>query len=301
MRQLASGRRLTLNYADFQELVEKMRRANSALQADLRATADAVFHELVPRQFALSSASPRSRLTRLLGALDESVIPEMSGEEIDQLMEFASAVIERRYVQANYRHRLMSAAKLRIDNVALSQVIGEFEGMLADRHSEADWGRFLRRNLFLVESRYVHILDRLNVVTAGSREVDFGLVDTHGFLDIFEIKKPDTPLLSGTTDRGNHYWSSDATKAITQAEKYLYRAEQRAATLQQDIRRELNTEVQVTRPRTLLIMGNSAQLDSAEKVEDLRVLRMAFKNIEIILYDELLDRLKNQREKMGEG
>ena len=101
-------------------------------------------------------------------------------------------MVEKRYVRADRRGQLISSAKLKIDDVALAEVIDEFEQMLTDGHSEADWGQFLRRNLYLVESRYDHVFDRLNVITGASREVDFGLIDTHGFLDIFEIKTPST-------------------------------------------------------------------------------------------------------------
>ena len=45
-------------------------------------------------------------------------------------------------------------------------------------------------------------------------------------------------------------------------------------------------------------MGANAQLDSLEKEEDFRVLRQSLKNIEVILYDELLERLKNQKNKI---
>ena len=45
-------------------------------------------------------------------------------------------------------------------------------------------------------------------------------------------------------------------------------------------------------------MGTNAQLDSLEKEEDFRVLRQSLKNIEVILYDELLERLKNQKNKI---
>ncbi|RCK43648.1 hypothetical protein TH25_21085 [Thalassospira profundimaris] len=296
-RRHKKGMRLVLSYADFQRLATQVRTMNTALQSDMRDMADGLFHDLLPRHFSRSSSSPRSRLTRLLASLDDTIIPEMSSQEIERLMDFSSRVVERRYVRADHKSRLISSAKLKIDDVALSQVIDEFEAMQAGNHNEAEWGRFLRRNLYLVESRYVHVFDRLNVITGTSREVDFGLVDTHGFLDIFEIKTPETRLLSASQDRGNYYWHSDATKAVTQAEKYLYNAEQRGLALEQDIRRELKTDAHVTRPRALLLIGHSKQLDSPEKREDFRVLRMSLKNIEIVLYDELLDRLKNQKSK----
>ncbi len=45
-------------------------------------------------------------------------------------------------------------------------------------------------------------------------------------------------------------------------------------------------------------MGHSRQLNTKEKQEDFRVLRSSLKNSEIILYNELLERLKNQKNKV---
>lgn len=121
----------------------------------------------------------------------------------------------------------------------------------------------------------------------------FGLVDSHGYLDLFEIKKPETRLLAASQDRGNHYWHADAVKAIVQAEKYLHNASQNALTLAEGVRRERQLDVRVIRPRAVVIMGHSAQLDTPSKKDDFRVLRTSLRHIEIILYDELLTSLKN--------
>ena len=111
-------------------------------------------------------------------------------------------------------------------------------------------------------------------------------------MDIFEIKKPTTKLLSDSTDRGNHYWHSEATKAIVQAEKYLYNAEKSSLSLAADLKREAGISISVIRPKVILLIGNSNQLNSEKKKEDFRILRHSLKNIEIILYDELYDKLK---------
>ena len=163
----------------------------------------------------------------------------------------------------------MSASRrLRPRDIALPEVIGNFEQLLADSPSEAKWGEFLRENLFLVESRYVQIIERLNVILARSREADFALVDSHGFLDLFEIKKPETHLLAASQDRGNHYWHADAVKAIVQAEKYMYNAMQNALGLAANIQRELGLTVKVVRPRAVVIMGHSDLIRSVLKKGD---------------------------------
>ena len=100
------------------------------------------------------------------------------------------------------------------------------------------------------------------------------------------------------SDRGNYYWSSHAIKAIVQAEKYFENAQRKAPELAEDIKREKNIKVEVIRPRAFVIMGNSNQLTDKKRKDDFRILKYSLKNVEIILYDELLDRLKNQQRKI---
>ena len=103
--------------------------------------------------------------------------------------------------------------------------------------------------------------------------------------------------MSKETDRGNYYWHAETVKAIVQAEKYLYNAERKASTLADDIRREERIDVKVIKPRAILIIGHSNQLDDDNKKEDFKVLRKSLKNIEIVLYDELVEGMENQKNK----
>ena len=99
------------------------------------------------------------------------------------------------------------------------------------------------------------------------------------------------------TDRGNYYWHADTVKAIIQAEKYLYASERKAIMLSEDIKRETNENVDVVKPKTYLIIGTSSQLVNDNMKNDFRILRESLKNIEIILYDELLERFKNLKDR----
>jgi hypothetical protein len=173
--------------------------------------------------------------------------------------------------------------------------------MLSSAISESKWADYLRRNLFLIDARYIDTIPQLNVQLGGVRKMDFGLVDSQGYLDVFEIKLPTTPLLAKNSDCGNHYWSTDAIKALTQAEKYLYNAERKGSDLAEGIKREKGLRVDIIRPRALLLIGHSTQLQTDNMKEDFRVLRQSLKNVEIILYDELLDRLKLQKDKIYIG
>jgi len=295
--EIGNVQTLTFNYTDFKDFIAVMKRAKSLNDAELRRVGDSFFLRFCEFDSKEENVTARGRLSKLLTSLDRGIISEMSGDEISQIIDFTSAVVSERYIKTDHKRKLTLATKLKFDLVAMDQVIQGYEERFSKEVSESDWGKFLKKNLYMVESRYVHIFDRLNVISARSREVDFALIDTHGFLDIFEIKTPKTKLLASSQDRGNYYWNAEATKAITQAEKYLYNAEQKGLALTKDINRELGIDVHIVRPRALLVMGHSRQFTEKNQIEDFRVLRMSLKNVEIILYDELLVRLKNQRDK----
>ena len=130
------------------------------------------------------------------------MISEISRDQVDSVLYFTARLLREKYTKSDSRKELFEGAKLKIDTVALDDITTKFETILNASNSEAEWGKFLQKNLFLIDSRYVDVVAELNFVLAKSRKVDFGMIDTHGFLGIFEIKKPETRLLSKETDRG---------------------------------------------------------------------------------------------------
>jgi len=297
-RTTGSRKRMVLNYKSFKWLKEQITQIINEAKADKSSLIEEFFATKFPTKYKAKSESSARRAAKVMKYLDDTIVEHFGPEEQDRVFDFVEALLKTRYTMSSRKQKLFAAAKLKVDDIAVGEVLDEFEKMLKDNPHETKWGKFLEKNLYLLDSKYVEVVPELNVVLAGARKVDFGLVDTQGFLDIFEIKKPSTPLLSAKTDRGNYYWNTYAIKAITQAEKYLYNAERKAANLAEDIKREGRISVTVIKPRAFLLIGASTQLDTDEKKEDFRILRMSLKNIEIILYDELLERLKNQKGKI---
>jgi hypothetical protein len=111
-----------------------------------------------------------------------------------------------------------------------------------------------------------------------------------GFLDIIEIKRPEATLLfwSNTQDHGNYVPSSDLTKAITQATKYIYEVEREANSVKFLERVE---NVKVIKPRCILIFGRSNDWNLEQK-EAYRILNASYHNLTILTYDHVLNRAK---------
>lgn len=246
----------------------------------------------------INSAAADTKLA--IQTLSAQGVDSFDKHDIGRVTDIVSTLMKSSHRLQITQSDLFKNTKLKIDSVTFSDVIDRFDKKLSSKKtSESEWGKFLEENLFLIDSKYIHSIAQLNVILGTTRKVDFGLVDTQGYLDLFEIKKPETKLLINRKDsRGNYSWDKQAIEAIVQAEKYLYHAERKGSDLKADVKREKDIDLDVIRPRAFVIMGNSSQLDTSAKKEDFRILKNQFKNIEIILYDELLERIKNQRKSL---
>lgn len=286
---------VVLNYASFSRLKNSISAITTEAKLDKASYTDEFFYTTFPSHYKRPiTKTSKARVRRAVESLDSTAISDLTNADIEKLISFFSELIAKRYTSESSRNKLLSAAKIKVDQVAIKDVVKNFEKLLKNDVAESEWGKFLQTNLFLLNPEYVGIVPELNLMLGSPRKVDFGLINSTGYLDIFEIKKSSTSLLAKTKDRGNFYWSTEATKAIAQAEKYLYNAEIKAPILAKDIERERNVKVQVIKPKVILVMGDTRQLDTAQKQEDFRVMRSSFKNVEIVLYDEMLVRLKNQ-------
>lgn len=293
-------KRMVLSYVSFQNLKQKLTAINTEAKRERSAYADEFFHNLFPKKFAAIDSTVGIRKNRLLENLDVDLVAHLSVEELQLLENFYAQILEKRYVSIPHKLRLIKKTKIKIDSIALNTVISRYEEYLDDDNkSESDWGTFLKENIFLIDSKYVKVIPEIIISMVRERRADFGLLDYNNFFDIFEIKKPTTQIFAGGMDRNNHYWSTDAIKAITQAEKYLHIASSRSDVLQADLRRQIGFEdARIVKPSVSLIIGHSIQLNTPQKIEDFKILRASLKNVEIILYDELLTRIKLQREKI---
>lgn len=260
-----------------------------------------LFNLQFPKLVKAKKVNNASAITKsAIQTLSAQGIESFDKYDIGRVTDIVSTLMKSGHRLQISQSELFKNTKLKIDSVTFTDVISKFELLLSSKKTtESNWGKFLEGNLFLIDSKYIHPLPQLNLVLGGTRKVDFGLVDIQGYLDLFEIKKPETKLLTSKKDsRGNYSWDRQSIEAIVQAEKYLFQAEGKRNDLKADIKREKDIDLDVIRPRAFVILGNSSQLDNSAKREDFRILKNQFKNIEIILYDELLDRIKNQKKSL---
>lgn len=166
------------------------------------------------------------------------------------------------------------------------QAIREFKQMLQNDLLEGAWQKWFVANSWVLGSQFVRILDERSIDT--SNISDFLMEAYDGFLDIVEIKRPEGGLIfwASSQDHGNFIPSSDLTKAITQASRYIYEVEREANSIKF---LERVGGVKTVKPRCILVFGRSEQWCS-EQVEAYRILNASFHNITILTYDHVLTR-----------
>ena len=166
--------------------------------------------------------------------------------------------------------------------------IADFERMLGDDLTEHPWQKWFERNPWVLGTEFVRVLDERQIDT--EHISDFLMQAYDGFLDVVEIKRPEGRLRfwADRLDHGNYVPSPDLTKAITQANRYVYEIEREANSVKF---LERVDNVKTVKPRCILIFGRSHDWD-AERTESYRILNATFHNLSILTYDHVLDRAR---------
>lgn len=179
----------------------------------------------------------------------------------------------------------------------LRKMLNDSEGF-----SEVDWQMAICDILCIVYPKYVMAKREVTIGTDGRHKKipDFILVDSLGFIDVLEIKKPTKQrLLTNTTYRNNYVADRDLAGAIVQIEKYIYTLSHSGTKLEEYLQKRFSSElsdevvIRINNPQGMLLMGRSNELSDDQKF-DLEIIKRQHKNIiDIMTYDDLLERLKN--------
>jgi len=232
------------------------------------------------------------RLAEILG--QDSVISKLSTEDREALENLIPDYL------SNIPGSLKAKKKLQVifeswdagKKIYLKKVLEEFRKKLErNSKSESIWQKFLSDYILVLRSNYGEVLEKESVSLQG-KFPDFMLVDPYGYLDIYEIKKPSTNMLKLDPSRNNYYWDTEISKAIAQVENYAHQSQRQADTLSNDIRKAKGVEVNIVRPRGYIIAGRRSQLISPKMQDDFRILCDSLSNIDVILYDDLLEGLE---------
>jgi hypothetical protein len=191
-------------------------------------------------------------------------------------------------------------AKLRgdIELVTLEALITRFESMLTGELPEDRWQEFFNENPFILNMAFgypvIKVRDQASVggrklSGEGEKITDFLVKNSlTNNTAIFEIKTPQTPILNKTPFREGVFTpSSDLSGSINQAldQKYQFQ--------KQIVKRKENTrlyDIESYAVHCCLIIGKTPDGDDRKKSFEL--FRRNSKDVEVVTFDELLEKLK---------
>mgnify|MGYP005862856999 CR=1 FL=1 len=239
-----------------------------------------------------------SRVTRVLKNYFETMT--------DAQRAFEEYRNRRETIEPRPRTKLLVEYEINKFELARAELSNMLLGQNPDSFKEDHWQKIILEFVLLLFPKYVAVLPELRVLdfTTGTkpkkRRIDLTLVDANGTLDIIEIKRPfkDCMLCKGKY-RDSYIPKRELSGSIMQVEKYIFHLKKWGLTGEKEITEKWAKElpsgmkVNVTNPRGMVILGRSAGL-SARQRRDFEVIKRKYSNIlDIITYDDLLDRLNN--------
>jgi hypothetical protein len=216
---------------------------------------------------------------------------------------------EERYQQYLNKKISKKGANLQFDFsdlelVKFKSILEKLYSMLEDEFSytEAQWQEELLQIILLLYPKYLHVFKEApvrDIYNKSNRKIDYLLIDSSGNTDIIEIKKPfDKCIVTARTYRDNYIPLRELSGTVMQIEKYIFylnkwgkKGEDKLTEHYKDELPE-NFQIKITNPSGIIIMGRKKEMTN-EQVQDFEVIKRKYKNIiDIITYDDLLERLK---------
>jgi len=175
-----------------------------------------------------------------------------------------------------------------LDHRRRANAINELEEMLKQDLVESNWQQFFEQHDWILGSDFVRMLDEREIDV--DHIADYLMQAYDGFLDLIEIKRPGGSMRfwADALDHGHHVPHSDLTKAITQAQRYIYEVEREANSVKT---LERSGSVKAVKPRCTLIFGRSSDW-TAEQTESYRIFNASQHSLSILTYDHVLERAR---------
>lgn len=186
-------------------------------------------------------------------------------------------------------------------------LIDKIRGMLrrTDTYNEAQWQSEILQIIQFLYPKYVCAFPEAPVRDTWAdkdRKIDFLLVDSSGYVDAIEIKKPFAEcIVTSNRYRDNHVPMRELTGTIMQLEKYLYHLNRWGQSGEKRLNNRYASQlpgslcIKIVNPSGMIIMGRDGTLTPDQR-SDFEVIRRKYRHVvEIMTYDDLLRRLETIR------
>lgn len=223
-------------------------------------------------------------LSRLL---NPNIVPTLSTEDRRALIDFLPSFISSESIGS------VNLLKATAEIQSLRELAINLEKAIKSEHSETWWQKYIRANILIIQQGYIMAIEKINIAIVTTKFPDFSLVTHDNYLDILEIKKPNTGLIKYDASHGNYYWDTGLSKAIIQVENYIASITAHSDPVRSYLNDNYKISLKVLRPRGIILAGDTRVFTTQKEKDDFRLLSLSLKNIMIVTYDELLTRINN--------
>jgi hypothetical protein len=211
----------------------------------------------------------------------------------------------------NYMNKKISIIGTNLTNIFLESELFKYNtiynkliNMLENEinYNENAWQNEILQIIQLLYPKFIKAFSKVRIKDTYNdkwRELDYLLVDATGNIDIIEIKKPFyNCIVTESLYRDNYIPLRELSGTVMQIEKYIFYLNKWGKGgenyLTKKLKNELpqNFRIKIINPSGIIIMGRENNLNINQK-QDFEVIKRKYKNIvDIITYDDLLQRLK---------
>ena len=185
--------------------------------------------------------------------------------------------------------------------------LAEFEKELSAGRDETWWQKFFEKNkwIFGYGLNY-EIIDTLHP------QPHYGSLSYHGkgdqrgdvlgitkgtdarFTVLVEIKRPTSPLLQGKIEIRNGSWSLSGhlTDALAQIQGNIDQWNKGGSRQAQNVRQLESQGIFTVQPKGILVIGKLSELNPVSKLETFQRFRKSVHGVDVLTFDELLDRAR---------
>jgi len=282
---------------DFEQARVELNKIDRHAQSAVRAVKLTAAHNILaerlgmPKQEPKTGRHPYRKLFTAVAEGKEELSEEDQNAVIGALTSHAADIAE---------DQPEKLAKLRgdIELVTLEALITRYEGMLGENLNEGHWQEFFNENPFILNMAFGYpVIKVRDQASVGGRKLSGDGEKITDFLvknsltnntAIFEIKTPQTPILNKTPFRDGVYTpSADLSGSINQALDQKYQLQKQIAQIKDNTRLY---DIESYAVHCCLVIGKTPDGDDRKKSFEL--FRRNSKDVEIVTFDELLEKLK---------
>lgn len=282
---------------DFEQARVELNKIDRHAQSAVRAVKWTAAHNIlaerlgVPKQDHKTGRHPYRKLFTAVAKGKEELSEEDQNAVIGTLTSHAADIAE---------DQPEKLTKLRgdIELVTLEALITRYEGMLGKNPVEGRWQDFFNENPFILNMAFGYpVIKVRDQASVGGRKLSGDGEKITDFLvknsltnntAIFEIKTPQTPILNKTPFRDGVYTpSADLSGSINQTLDQKYQLQKQIAQIKDNSRLY---DIESYAVHCCLVIGKTPDGDDRKKSFEL--FRRNSKDVEIVTFDELLEKLK---------